>query len=99
MLDYYIDGLNRYAEAKTADAKTDPSTCEWLKVQSAVLKDDPASDEGIMSFVLKVAKPVTAKDAEGKERSLQDGQIVIYDVVSSILPHVYMFFLCLVYIC
>lgn len=38
VLDYYISGLDRYAEAKTADAKTDPSTCEWLKVQSAALR-------------------------------------------------------------
>lgn len=93
VLDHYIDGLSKYAEAKTADAKTDPSTCEWLKVQTAALKDDPASDEEIKLSVLeaqrlsvklpvvrKVAASVTLKDAKGKERPLKDGQVVICDV-------------------
>lgn len=33
-----------------------------------------------LPVVRKVAKPVTVKDAEGKERSLKDGRIVICDV-------------------
>lgn len=79
--------------------KTDPITCEWLKVQIAALKDDPATDEEIKLSVLeaqrlsvklpvvkKVAKSITLKDADGKERSLKKDQIVICDVVSSVLP-------------
>ena len=78
--------------------KTDPITCEWLKVQTAALEDDPANDEKIKLSVLeaqrlsvklpvvkKVAKSITLKDAEGKERSLNKDQIVICDVVSSVL--------------
>lgn len=81
------------------NAKTDPTTCEWLKVQTAALKDDPATDEEIKLSVLeaqrlsvklpvvrKVAKPVTLKDAEGEERSLEKDQIVICDIVSSVSP-------------
>ena len=62
------------------------------------MKDDPASDEAIKLSVLeaqrlsvklpvvrKVAKPVTVKDSEGKERSLQTDQVVICDVVSNLL--------------
>lgn len=101
VLDYYIDGLSKYAEAKTADAKTDANTCEWLKVQTAALKDDPASDEEIKLSVLeaqrlsvklpvvrKVAKSVTVKGAEDKERSLKENQLVICDVVSSAVHRV-----------
>ena len=78
----------------TTASKTDPNTCEWLKVQTAALKEDPASDEEIKLSVLeaqrlsvklpvvrKVARSVTVTDAEGKERSLQKDQIVICDVV------------------
>lgn len=78
----------------TTDSMTDPNTCEWLQVQKAALKEDPASDEEIKLSVLeaqrlsvklpivrKVAKSVTVTDAEGKERSLQKDQIVICDVV------------------
>ena len=78
----------------TTDSMTDPKTCEWLKIQTAALKEDPASDEEIKLSVLeaqrlsvklpvvrKVARSVTVTDAEGKKRSLQKDQIVICDVV------------------
>ena len=99
VLDYYIGDLCKYAEEKTANAKTDPKTCEWLKVQTAALRDDAASDEEIKLSVLeaqrlkvklpvvrKVAKSVTVKDTHGKERSLEYDQIIICDVVSGVLP-------------
>ena len=83
----------------TTDGKAEPNTCEWHKVQAATLRDDPAGDEEIKLSVLeaqrlsvklpvvrKVAKPVTVKDAMGKERSLDDDQVVICDVVSRLLP-------------
>ena len=83
----------------SANGKADPNTCEWHKVQTAALRDDPTGDEEIKLSVLeaqrlsvklpvvrKVAKPVTVKDAMGKERSLHDNQIVICDVVSSLMP-------------
>lgn len=83
----------------TADGKADLNTCEWHKVQTAALRDDPAGDEEIKQSVLeaqrlsvrlpvvrKVAKPVTVKDIMGKERSLIEDQVVICDVVSRPMP-------------
>ena len=88
VLNFYLEGLG----------KPDPENCEWLKVQTAALKDDSASDQEIKSSVLeaqrlsvkspvvrKVAQPVvTLKDSEGKERSLKKGDTVICDIVSTI---------------
>ena len=87
-----------YAETTTANGKADPSTCEWHKVQTAALRDDPTGDEEIKLSVLeaqrlsvklpvvrKVAKPVTVKDAKGKERFLSNDQVVICDVVSRLV--------------
>ena len=89
----------------TADGKADSNTCEWHKVQTAALRDDPAGDEEIKLSVLeaqrlsvklpvvrKVAKPVTVKDAMGKERPLHNDQVVICDVVSRLIS-VWMFLL------
>ena len=89
-------------DPRTVDAKRDPKTCEWLKVQTAALKDDPASDEEIKLSVLeaqrlsvkfpivrKVAKSVTVKNAEGKERSLKDDDIVICDIVRFLLSCIF----------
>ena len=83
----------------TAGGKADPNTCEWHKVQTAALRDDPAGDEEIKLSVLeaqrlsvrlpvvrKVARSVPVKDAKGKERLLNDDQVVICDVVSRLLP-------------
>ena len=83
----------------TADGKAEPNTCEWHKVQTAALRDDPAGDEEIKLSVLdaqrlsvklpvvrKVAKSVPVKDSRGKERSLNVDQVVICDVVSRLIP-------------